>query len=215
MILEDRRRKRDAADRASTLGEKNLGVDALLNVLRSQRHKLGSAFDMWDTDSSGSLDKQVSDTEAPHGSCPLPNRHDTHDTHGAHGAHGTQPPDHRPFTLYQELRSALFMLGIKPTQSDLNAFFGLFDEEKQKTGISLRDLGSVLKASGEGGKARKPKSLSMKFLYGIYDLINTMAVQTILYLAIVAIFQLLTDTLRCGSEVLGVRWVEGGVGSLL
>ena len=158
ILAADRRRKKEGADKAcGNLSEDDLGVKALLGVLDQQKRKLGKAFEMWDSDGNGTLDKQ-------------------------------------------ELRSALFMLGIKPTQKDLDAFFNLFSEEKQKEGVALEDLRMLLEGDSDE-QNKQSRSLPLRVVYGLYDLINTMAVQTLLYLAFVVLFQLLTDTLRSDPHI--------------
>lgn len=98
-----------------------------------------------------------------------------------------------------EFRSALLMLGLKPTPRDLQEFFDQFDQETHAEGVTLEDIFELLDQQ-EGDKDDAPKSLLLRLVYGFYDLINTMAVQTTLYLAVVVTFQLLTDTMRVKEE---------------
>jgi len=103
------------------------------------------------------------------------------------------------------------MLGLKIKASDFNAFVAECDRDGSGE-LSIEELKELLQeearrvadmeAQAEAARAaeRKVHSPPKRLAMGIYSLVNTTACQTMLYLAFVIVFQLLTETLRLKEE---------------
>ena len=101
----------------------------------------------------------------------------------------------------KEFRRALRMLGLKPSPADFTAFLALCDEDGSGN-IGLDELQALLDATPppDPPEPEPPKAAWLRAAMGVYWIMNTTAVQTILYFTFVMLFQLLTDCLRKKQE---------------
>ena len=113
----------------------------------------------------------------------------------------------------QELRHAVRMLGVKVSDSDFRHFCKEFDKDRSGD-INLKELMIMLNAqpAEEHAKMNVKKNIVVRFFGSIYWLLNTTAVQTVLYFAFVAVFQLLVDTMRLKVPASCVRRPHARVG---
>ena len=102
----------------------------------------------------------------------------------------------------KEFSRALKMMGLRVNKDDFNAFCKLCDADNSGT-LDLDELQTLLASTVRPGSPlpQKPRSWPMALTLTIYNTLQTTAVQAILYLAVVVIFQTLTDTLRLKEEI--------------
>ena len=101
-----------------------------------------------------------------------------------------------------EFTRALRLLGVSTTAAQVDAFCSLCDEDGSGD-LDLNEIKQLLAATDmPKPDPPPPKPLYVRALTLTLDFLNTTAVQSVLYFAVVIIFQLLVDTLRDRTEVL-------------
>lgn len=96
----------------------------------------------------------------------------------------------------KEFKRALRLMGVSATDAQMNAFCELCDEDGSGD-LDLSELKRVLAATElPKPPPAPPKPLYLRFLSSSLEFLNTTAIQSFLYFAVVLIFQLLIDTVR-------------------
>ena len=191
-ILAAQRRKREEAARAAELATTEGGMTdyhaTLVKLLVQNQGKLAQVFEAWDTDGTGVIDrKEFRSVLLMMGLKPTTDVRRT-DAPPALWRHKPLRPRRLP---------PVDPLPVARAQ-DLEEFFKVADADNSGD-ISLEELVELMKEHEDAKQKGPPRSVGVRMLYAFYDFINTTGAQTVLYLIFVVIFQLLTDTLRCGA----------------
>lgn len=102
----------------------------------------------------------------------------------------------------KEFRRALKLMGMRVTTDDFNAFCAMCDTDNSGT-LDLEEIRTLLESVDDGGQEQKrPAALPVRLALGAYSLLQSTAMQAVLYVAVVAVFQMLADSLRLKSEIL-------------